>query len=332
MNKKFILFALVIFMTNLLSAQTLEEQQKMLADKTAALSAKTAEVKALEGEIADLKASMVVYPEWNIGALGTIGGNFSSFNNWLGTANPNTASSNFGFSGNAFANLNQPKYFWRNGLNLNVAKTKVVADQTLEGPQPDFQTTADAINLSSLFGYKLNEKWAISALGEFRSTILSNFLDPGYLDLGVGATWTPIKNMVVVIHPANYNYVFSKSDGATFESSVGCKIVADYTQSLPMGIAWKSNLSAFASYKDLSNLSNWTWVNGLNFTAWKGIGVGFELGLRGNKQESYNTFLAGTPTATAETVSIKEFRDAPFNGKHPLQTYWLLGLTYNIAR
>ena len=91
MNKRIIFFALVIFMTNLLSAQTLEEQQQMLADKTAALDAKTAEVKALEGEIADLKASMVVYPEWNIGALGTIGGNFSSFNNWLGTANPNTA-------------------------------------------------------------------------------------------------------------------------------------------------------------------------------------------------------------------------------------------------
>ncbi len=44
------------------------------------------------------------------------------------------------------------------------------------------------------------------------------------------------------------------------------KLVADYTQKLPMGVAWKSNLSAFVSCKDLSNFSNWTWVNGLSFS------------------------------------------------------------------
>ena len=64
-----------------------------------------------------------------------------------------------------------------------------------------------------------------------------------------------------------------------YGSSLGCKIVADYSQALPMGIAWRTNLSAFASYSDTNNFSNWTWVNGVNFTAWKGIGFGFEFGL-----------------------------------------------------
>lgn len=335
MRKILILSTLLLFIGNILNAQTTTELQKMLDDKSAMLAAKVAEVAALEGEIAGIKGQMVVYPEWTLGALGTIGGNFSKFNKWLGTANPNTQSSNFGFTGSAFANLQEEKYFWRNGLNLNIAKTKVVQDHTLDGSEDiDFETTADAINISSLFGWKLTDKWAISALGEYRSTILSNFNNPGYLDIGAGATWTPIKNFVAVFHPLNYNIVMADSD-VTYESSLGCKIVADYTQSLPMGVAWRSNLSAFVSYSDPSNFSNWTWVNGLNFTAWKGIGVGFEFGLRGNRQESYNSFLKGNvdnPAITAETVAIDDFDGGSFDGDHPLQTYWLLGLTYNISR
>ena len=333
--KKITLLSLILFLANIMSAQTTEELQKMLDEKNAALAEAKAQVGALEGEIAGIKGQMVVYPEWTIGALGTIGANFSQFNKWLGTANPNTRSSNFGFTGSAFANLQEEKYFWRNGLNLNIARTKIVPDSKVEDNLPDslqagFETTADAINLSSLFGYKLNSKWAISGLGEYRSTIVSNFNNPGYLDIGAGATWTPIKNMVVVFHPLNYNFVFSDND-FNYDSSLGCKIVADYTQALPRGIAWRSNLSAFASYSDPSNLSNWTWVNGLNFTAWKGIGVGFEFGLRGNRQESYNSFITSTG-ADPEMVTIDDFDNSTNDGDHPIQSYWLLGLTYNISR
>ncbi|MFK8009620.1 MAG: DUF3078 domain-containing protein [Saprospiraceae bacterium] len=332
MNKKFItLFTLVFLMANFMSAQTTEEMQTMLDEKKAAVAAKTAEVKTLEGEIADIKKKLIVYPDWNVGASGTIGANFSQFDKWLGAGNPNAKVSNFGLTGGAFANLNQEKYFWRNGLNINVAKTKLIVDKENEvaADSTNFETTADAINLTSLFGYKLNNQWAISALGEYRSTLLNNFNNPGYFDIGVGATWTPIQNLVVVFHPLNYNLVFADSD-VNYESSLGCKIVADYNQALPMGLAWRSNLSAFVSYSDANNFSNWTWVNGINFTAWKGIGVGFEFGLRKNKQESYNTFLTATG-GDPELIAIDAFEDLP-NADNPLQTYWLLGLTYSISR
>ena len=46
-------------------------------------------------------------------------------------------------------------------------------------------------------------------------------------------------------------------------------------------------MSVFQSYKT-ANLSNWTWTNSFGYTLWKGIGVGFELGLRNNKQEALN--------------------------------------------
>ena len=191
---------------------------------------------------------------------------------------------------------------------------------TKDSTDTDYETTADAFNISSLFGYKLSEKIAISALGEYRTTFLSNFNSPGFLDIGVGATWTPVNNLVVVFHPLNYNLIFADEE-FTYESSLGCKVVADYGMALPRGINWRSNLSAFISYKDPQNYSNCTWVNQFGFTVWKGIGVGFDLGLRRNKQESYNAVLADMPELKIE--------DLP-KDNNPLQTYWLLGLTYNL--
>ena len=97
-----------------------------------------------------------------------------------------------------------------------------------------FRQATDVFNISSLYGRKLSEKFAISGLVEYRTTILSNFNDPGYLDLGVGATWTPIENLVVVIHPLNYNFVFA-DEGTVFESSLGAKFVAVH-----LGISFKT--------------------------------------------------------------------------------------------
>ena len=183
-----------------------------------------------------------------------------------------------------------------------------------------FSGTTDVFSISSLYGYKLNKKFAISVLGEYRTSIINNFNDPGYLDLGVGATWTPITDMVVVIHPLNYNFVFSSNDDSIYESSTGAKIVVDYTKKLGT-VNFKTNFSTFQSYKD-GDLSNWTWINSFGYTLWKGIGLGFEFGLRGNKQEALDYTLNKAPNpnpnATLENVDSKT------------QSYWLFGLNYSL--
>ena len=169
-----------------------------------------------------------------------------------------------------------------------------------------------------MYGRKLSEKWAVSGLLEYRTTLLNNFNDPGYLDLGVGFTWTPITDLVVVIHPLNYNFVFADDD-TIFQSSLGAKIVADYTRQIGK-VNFKSNLSAFASYES-SDLSNWTWINSFSYTLWKGIGVGFDFGLRSNHQEALNFArnLAAVPNPAATFD----------NTDNDLQTYYTLGLSYN---
>ena len=288
-------------------AQTEEELKAAMANKKDSIDALQKQVDAIQGQIDAL-------PGWKVGAFGTIGGSFSGFNNWYAQETPNNSAGTIGFTVNGFANRDESKYFWRNALTLNLNWVKF-DDKDDPDDQNGFRQATDVFNISTLYGRKLSEKFALSGLAEYRTTILSNFNDPGYLDLGVGATWTPVKDLFVVIHPLNYNFVFSSGD-TIFESSFGAKIVADYSKELGP-INFKTNLSLFASYES-SDLSNWTWTNSFSYTLWKKIGIGFDFGLRDNKQEALNYAIntLGDPNATFDSID------------NDLQTYYTLGLSY----
>ncbi|MCD2258455.1 DUF3078 domain-containing protein [Psychroserpens luteolus] len=310
MTKKLLFTAVLMLSMSFGFSQTKEELQAQKAEKQAEADAAQAEANALQAQIDAL-------PGWRVGAFGVIGGSLSNFNNWYAQGTPNNSSGNIGFTVNGYANLIQEKFFWRNALTTNLNWTKL-DDKDNPDDSDDFEPTTDVFNISSLYGRKLSEKFAISGLMEYRTTILNNFNDPGYLDVGVGATWTPLENLIVVIHPLNYNFVFADND-TVFESSLGAKIVADYTRQIG-AIAFKSNLSMFQSYES-GDLSNWTWTNSFSYTLWKSIGVGFDFGLRNNKQEALNFALAnfvGAPedAPTFDTVD------------NDLQSYYTLGLTY----
>ena len=193
-----------------MQAQTVEEmtnakaaKEKELAALETQLADLTGKVGALKGEVAGLTDKLTPYPRWDVGALGSAGLNFSGFDSWFSKDKPNTKAVNIGFVANAFANLQQKKYFWRNGANLTLAWLKFDnVDEVKDNG--DFQVAADAFNFTSLFGFKLSEKFAISTLGEYRTSMLDGkFNNPGYLDIGAGATWTPVTDMVVVFHPLN---------------------------------------------------------------------------------------------------------------------------------
>ncbi len=292
-----------------MTAQTEEELKVDLANKKDSIG-------AIQGRADAIQAQIDALPGWKVGAFGTIGGSISEFNNWFAQGIPNNSSGNIGFTVNAFANLQQEKFFWRNSLNTNLNWVKL-DNQDDPNDEDGFRQATDVFNLSSLYGQKLSEKLAISGLAEYRTTILSNFNDPGYLDFGVGATWTPIPNLVVVVHPLNYNFVFA-NDNTIFNSSLGAKIVADYTRQIG-AVSFKTNLSAFQSYES-SDLSNWTWTNSFAYTLWKKIGVGFDFGLRNNRQETLNFVrnLAATPDPNATFENLD----------NEVQSYWTLGLSY----
>ncbi len=306
MKKRLLLAAFCIGMFSM-NAQTKDELQTKKAEKLEIAKAAQAEADALQAKIDAL-------PGWRKGAFGTIGGSISGFENWFAQGSPNVNSGNIGFTVNAYANLIQDKFFWRNSLNVNLNWVKF--DDLDDGiDNNEFRPATDVFNITSLYGRNITKTLAVSALAEYRTTILDNFNDPGYLDVGVGFTWTPIENLIVVVHPLNYNFVFSDND-AVFESSLGAKIVADYTKQYG-GINFKSNVTAFQSYKS-SDLSNITWTNSFSYTLWKAIGVGFDFGLRSNKQEALNNALQQVP-ATATSFDDVDNR---------LQTFYTVGLSY----
>jgi len=309
--KKIFVLASAILLSISTQAQTEEELKSQQAPKKA-------EIAKLQGEVDALQAQIDALPGWKKGIFGTIGGSITEQRNAFTQSIPDNSSGNIGATLNAFANLKQEKFFWKNSLLVNFSWVRL-DDRNDDTDSDNFEPTTDIFNISSLYGRNISKDWAASALGEYRTTVLNNFNDPGYLDIGVGFTWTPssIEGLTVVIHPANYNFVFSDS-GSEFESSLGAKVVADYTRQIGP-INFKSNLSAFLSYED-SDLSNWAWNNTFSYTLWKKIGVGFDFGLRSNRQEAFNFALAQDPTATDITLD---------NVDNDLQTFWTLGLSYN---
>lgn len=309
----FIALSVLFLLPFSIDAQTTEELQAEKEAKSARLDSLKKDLKALEKQVGKLESDvsgladqLTPYPRWKKGLLGNVGLNFSTFNDWLPKDHPSTSAVNIGFTSNAFINGDWENAFWRNSANLTLGWLKF-DDKDNPDDEDGFQVSADAFNLVSLYGYKLSPKLAISTLGEYRTSILDGKLNnPGYLDLGVGGTWTPVTDLVVVVHPLNYNFVFSDEE-FNFESSLGAKVVADYTKTIVKGLNWKSNISAFLSYES-NDFSNYTWVNTFS-TAYKGIGIGLDVGLRNNKQE-------------ALAAGLED---------NPLQTYWILGLSYAIS-
>ena len=311
-----VVFLAFFISINTSSGQTLEE-----------LKAKKAELEAqigpLQAELNGIITAIEKFPGWKFGGVGVLGFNVSGNDQWFAIDQPFSSTYGYGISAAAFAKQDQAKYFWYNNLNVNLNKTFSKEDEEAD----EVESTTDALDFSSLGGYKFNPKWAVSAEAKYASTIL-NINDPGKLTASAGVTWLPIENLVVIIHPLGYE----KNWPGELISAAGAKLGATYATTLFKSVAWSSNLSAFFPYSGgnatyvnsldenvevelgAGDLMNWTWINGFSTSLWKGLGVGFNIGLRQDKQlaDRYN------------------FRLNDEASDNPLQVYYNLGLSYTL--
>lgn len=267
--------------------QTLDEDLKA---KAAELADAQAVVDGLAAEVAGLEAQIEKNAGWIKGYSGQIGFDFNNSNGWIANPNPDATSSGLSISLAGWANNINENNFWRNKGLLTKAWTDIDisnSDLTEEDDGLFDNGTVDILNLSSLYGLRLSDYWAVSGLAELNTSI-ENFLEPGTFDIGVGVTWTPdIDDLVVVIHPLNYHIAFP-ADGADFSTTgaIGAKLRADYNRNFGK-VAYNSTLTSFIPYGNNDpTLFEYTWINGLSFDIWNGIGVGFNFGIRNAEFES----------------------------------------------
>tara|TARA_Y100000385_G_C13108414_1_gene650022 strand:- start:3843 stop:4727 length:885 start_codon:yes stop_codon:yes gene_type:complete len=279
-------------------AQSLDELKNKKAELEAQRAEQQAEADAFNGEISDLASQIEILSGWNRGFSGAIGFDFSKSTGWVANPNPDASSSSLNLNMTGFANRKGNDFFWNNkGIiakswqDVDLSK----ADGSMDDDGLFDNSTVDIVNLSSLYGKNLSDNFAISALGEL-NTSLENFFNPGTFDIGVGGTWLPAPNLVVVIHPLNYHVAFSGVDGVSSRGSIGTKLRADYTRSVDVGgkpLNWSSTLTSFIPYggadEGQPTLFEYTWLNTFSYELYKGLGLGINFGIRNAEFESAST-------------------------------------------
>ena len=319
----------MILCAGVMQAQTLDELKSMAGDKSARVAELQAEIDAINGELGGLQSQIDKLSGWRKGLGGILGLDWSNANRWGGEAvtqaDAEGSVTGLGLAADISGYLlkDTDKTFWHNNLkilgsykdlDLAAESNEVRSDGLFDVPN----RVADLFNISSLGGYKISDKFALSAIGELNTTLLDgNFFDPATIDLGLGATWLPIENMTVSIFPLGYNIVARRTGDLEGSAAFGLKYKVVYFRDFNIQgkpFHWDTNLTGFLPYgsDDTAALGEgntyWQWLNNITFEIWNGIGVGFGFGFR---QADFQAVNADNPSGQ-------------------LQTYQTLGLSYSL--
>ncbi len=203
---------------------------------------------------------------WSIVGQNTLMLNQSAFSNWVaGGAN------NIGWQAGVNYNLTyeKDKDLWENliVLGYGMNNTQGVGNRK----------TQDVVNLSTNYGRKISDNWYASVgaglITQFApgyndgnnpdATKISNFMAPGYLNLGAGFTYKPSDNFTMTLRPANARFTFVldkdlqwagnyglKNDGDSMLFQFGFLGTAQYKVKLMENITLQNSGSVFSNYLD----------------------------------------------------------------------------------
>jgi hypothetical protein len=199
-----------------------------------------------------------------------LGGNFgiqftqASYTNWQ-AGGVNSLAGNTIFNG--FANYQgNEKWIWSNALTLAYG---VNIQDTI------FNKTDDRIELESRLDYLSSKTWSYSALANFRTQFqagfekpgqtddnikISDFMSPGYLLMGIGATHKPNKKFVLFLSPVTAKATFVMDErlseagafgvdaGSTSRFEVGGYLNLTYKSKVATGVDLQARVDMFSNY------------------------------------------------------------------------------------
>jgi hypothetical protein len=203
----------------------------MLAVALAAPSAALAQSDGTQFDTPDLRFDQTEEqsPRWIRGGVGGINISQVSLSNWAAGGESSMA---FDAILNYDAIYTNRRHLWQNRLELAYGMSFTESRGA--------RKTNDKIFLNSMYGYRVSRTWYASVLGVFSTqfakgynyntvpkTYMSRFMAPGYLGIGVGATWRPNSWFSAYFSPATWRGTFVFDD-ALFLNALGQAVYSPY--------------------------------------------------------------------------------------------------------
>ncbi|WP_419869223.1 DUF3078 domain-containing protein [Chryseobacterium sp. CT-SW4] len=163
---------------------------------------------------------------WSIQGQHTLMLNQAAFSNWVGGG-----ANNVGWLAGVNYNMTyeKGKDLWENIVILGYGQNNTKGTGT--------RKTQDVINLSTNYGREIAKNWYVSAGASLQTQFaagyedgnnpdalkLSNFMAPGYLNIGAGFTYRPNDNFTMTLRPANARWTFVLDKDLQYAGSYGLK-------------------------------------------------------------------------------------------------------------
>jgi hypothetical protein len=233
---------------------------------------------------------------WTIGAILNVNISQAAFHNWT-AGGQNTIAGNLLFAG--IADLKRDKIFWNNGLLLGLGYSRLNKINT---------KTNDNLEINSLFGrHAFGKNWYATVIMNFKtqfvngyvdsnrdSTLISGFLSPGYLNIGLGLNYNLNDVFLVNIAPLDAKMIFvteqelaDKGDygvdaavldtagniitpGKNMKFKFGTYVRLVYNYEVAKNVTVFSSLDLFSNYlENPQNIDvNWTVLLGFKINDW----------------------------------------------------------------
>ncbi|WP_294275672.1 DUF3078 domain-containing protein [uncultured Chryseobacterium sp.] len=203
---------------------------------------------------------------WSVLGKNTLMVNQTAFSKWVGGG-----ANNVGWLAGANYNLTyeKDKDLWENIIILDYGQNNTKGVGT--------RKTQDVINISTNYGRKFSKSWYMSAGAGLQTQFsagyedgnnpeakkISNFMAPGYLNLGLGITYRPDDNITVNLRPTNARWTLVldrdlqtagtyglKEDGDTSLLQFGFLGTALYKLKIMENINLTNTASIFSNYLD----------------------------------------------------------------------------------
>lgn len=276
----------------------------------------------------DKKPNEVIPDGWKKGGEGILNVSLTSFNKkWQAVSGGENNLLTTGTVG-LFGNYKKGKFTWDNNLKLAYGFVNFID----RGSDDNFKIRKadDLILFGSKAGYGFSKKvygvafldftsqfspgykYTTDSLGEHRD-LVSKFLSPGILRIGLGIDYRPTDYLSIMFAPASFRGLFvndqdiankfihgnganADSTGKTFTPEFGALLQAKFKKDLATNINLESNLDLFQNYLNSFDGTYVTWANILTLKVNKYIATRLESTLIYNSKADTDLITDGVQT------------------------------------